>query len=200
MAKKPQLIKKVKNAALFDGHLIRIEDVRFSYPHLASAYAGEDGGKPAFSVTGLMSKATHEEAKDLIQDAIKALLKENKDAKVGRDKRCLKDGDDSEKPENEGCWTVSARETKRPKVRDQNGDILEADEIEDVIYGGCYGDLIIRLWFQDNKYGKRVNANLVSVKFRRDGEPFGEGRVDDGDLWDEDDGGSSGFDDDDDDL
>ena len=39
---------------------------------------------------------------------------------------------------------------------------------------------------QDNKYGKRVNANLISVLKRQDDEPFGEGRVDTSDAWDDD--------------
>ncbi len=32
---------------------------------------------------------------------------------------------------------------------------------------------MIRLWYQDNHYGKRINASLRNVQFVKDGEPFG---------------------------
>lgn len=212
MAKGPAIIRKLKNGsevigALYEGGIIKILNVRASYPHLDKPYAGDDGGEPKFSIVGLADKGTHQSVKEACVEVIEDLKKANKNAKVAKDKLFIKNGDDSDKEEYEGMWTISARETKRPKVRDGNGDLLEVDEIADTIYAGCYVDIIIRPWFQDNSYGKRVNANLLSVKFRADGEQFGEGRIDDDDLWDEDDeapksGGkkSKPADDDDDDL
>ena len=192
MAKSPALIRKLKNGsevvgALYEGGIIKILNVRASYPHLDRPYAGDDGGEPKFSIVGLADKGTHQEVKEACLEVIDDLKKANKNAKVAKDKLFIKNGDDSDKEECEGMWTISARETKRPKVRDGNGDLLEVDEIADTIYPGCYVDIIIRPWFQDNSYGKRVNANLLSVKFRDDGEQFGEGRIDDDDLWDDDD-------------
>ena len=192
MAKGPALIRKLKNGsevvgALYEGGIIKILNVRASYPHLDKPYAGDDGGEPKFSIVGLADKGTHQSVKEACVEVIEDLKKANKNAKVSKDKLFIKNGDDSDKEEYEGMWTISARETKRPKVRDGNGDLLEVDEIADTIYPGCYVDIIIRPWFQDNSYGKRVNANLLSVKFRDDGEQFGEGRVDDDDLWDDDD-------------
>ena len=192
MAKGPAIIRKLKNGsevigALYEGGIIKILNVRASYPHLDKPYAGDDGGEPKFSIVGLADKATHQEVKEACVEVIEDIKKANKNAKVSKDKLFIKNGDDSDKEEYEGMWTISARETKRPKVRDGNGDLLEVDEIADTIYPGCYVDIIIRPWFQDNSYGKRVNANLLSVKFRADGEQFGEGRVDDDDLWDDDD-------------
>lgn len=214
MAKSPALIRKLKNGsevvgALYEGGIIKILNVRASYPHLDRPYAGDDGGEPKFSIVGLADKGTHQAVKEACLEVIEDLKKANKNAKVAKDKLFIKNGDDSDKEECEGMWTISARETKRPKVRDGNGDLLEVDEIADTIYPGCYVDIIIRPWFQDNAFGKRCNANLISVKFRADGEQFGEGRIDDDDLWDEDDeapksGGkkskASDDDDDDDDL
>ena len=212
MAKGPALIRKLKNGsevvgALYEGGIIKILNVRASYPHLDKPYAGDDGGEPKFSIVALADKGTHQSVKEACVEVIEDLKKANKNAKVAKDKLFIKNGDDSDKEEYEGMWTISARETKRPKVRDGNGDLLEVDEIADTIYPGCYVDIIIRPWFQDNSYGKRVNANLLSVKFRDDGEQFGEGRIDDDDLWDDDDeapksGGkkSKPSDDDDDDL
>lgn len=192
MAKAPAIIRKLKNGkevigTLYEGGIIKILNVRASYPHLDKPYAGDDGGEPKYSILGLADKATHEDVKKACLEVIDELKKANKNAKVAKDKLFIKNGDDSDKEECEGMWTISARENKRPKVRDGNGDLLEVDEIADVIYPGCYVDIIIRPWFQDNSYGKRINANLLSVKFRADGEQFGEGRVDDDELWDDDD-------------
>ena len=186
MAKSPALIRKLKNGsevvgALYEGGIIKILNVRASYPHLDRPYAGDDGGEPKFSIVGLADKATHQEVKEACIEVIEVLKKANKNAKVSKDKLFIKNGDDSDKEEYEGMWTISARETKRPKVRDGNGDLLEVDEIADTIYPGCYVDIIIRPWFQDNSYGRRANANLLSVKFRADGEQLGEGRIDDDD-------------------
>src|SRR5690606_35028412 len=105
-------------------------------------------------------------------------------------------------------WVVTARESRQPSVRDRRGGlILDKSKIENMIYGGCYANILIRPWYQDGQkvgkgYGKRINAGIVGVQFVRDGEPFGEGRIDDTDAW-EDVSGQAGSDDawdDDDDL
>jgi hypothetical protein len=137
---------------------------------------------------------------EALQDQIAAIIKANDGGKVSADRRFLRDGNDADREEYEGHWIVSARETKRPNVRDADGELLDPvddeDRIEELIYGGCYCDILIRIWFQDGVkvgkgYGKRVNAGLVTVKFREDGESFGEGRIDDSDAWGEDDEGKS---------
>lgn len=185
MSGKLKVVEKVENAVLYEGGVIKILDVRASYPHLAEAYKGEDSDKASFSITGLMPHGSHKQAALLVKKAIDDLVKANK-ATVAKDKRCLRNGDDGDKEEAFKHYTISARETKRPKVRGCDNEELAKDEIEEIIYGGCYVDILIRLWYQDNKYGKRVNANLLAVRFRRDGEVFGESRIDDSEAWDDD--------------
>jgi hypothetical protein len=120
------------------------------------------------------------------------LKESNKGEPIGRDRRFLQDGDPGEEdignPEEKGCWVVSARESKRPIVIDNRRDPktgkprrLDPNDERDVerIYGGCYVNVMIRPWFQNNAYGKRVNAGLSVVQFVRDGEPFGTGRISD---------------------
>lgn len=199
-----EVAKKVKNAVLYTNGMIRIDNVRLSYPHLDKPYAGKndrgEDGKAKYAVVGMLNKSTHVEAKDLIVEAINELLKANKNAKVAADKKFIRNGDDSDKVGYEGHWTVSAREERQPSVRNQRGElIVEAKKIADMFYGGCYGNILIRPWFQDNDYGKRVNAGLVGVQFLRDGESFGEGRVDDSDAW-EDVSDDDGFEQEEDDL
>lgn len=194
-----EVAKKVKNAVLYTNGCIRIDAVRASFPHLDKPYAGKDDGTPAYGIVSLLDKKTHKEAKDLIVERINQILADNKNAKVASDRKFIRNGDDSARDEEDGHWTVSARETKRPSVRGKDKTVLSPEEALDMIYGGCYVNVLIRPWFQDNKFGKRVNAGLVAVQFLRDGEAFGEGRIDDEEAWDDvvDD---DGFTDDDDDA
>lgn len=206
--------KRVKNAVLYTNGMIRIDNVRCSFPHLAKAFAGksDDGkeGKPKFGIVGMLPKGTHKEAKDLIVEAINKLLQDagkgNEPIKVAADKKFIRNGDDQERPEYADHWTVSAREERRPSVRDQRGNlVLETERIEDMVYGGCFVNILIRPWYQDGQkvgkgYGKRVNAGLVGVQFARDGESFGEGRIDDSDAWETVSDSGDGMSDEDDDL
>lgn len=200
-----EIISKVTNAVLYSDGLIRIDNVRASYPHLDKPWSGEEGQEAKFSVVSLLDKGTHKAAKDLIVKRINEILKENKTEKIASDKKFIRDGDQMAKPECENQWVVSARESRRPSVRGSDNEVLTPDEILDTIYAGCYISVLIRPWFQNHaKFGKRVNAGLVAVRFRRDGEPIGEGRITDDDIDDymdddyDDHGGSSSADDDDD--
>lgn len=197
--------KRVPNAILYEGGLIKIENVRFSYPHLAKPYAGKatnDDGKPAqpkYGIVAMLPKKSHVQAKDLVKEAIEALLKQNDNATVSKEKWCLKNGDDHDDAKTYGGhWTVSAREARRPSVRNKRGQLVtDPTEIENLIAGGYWGHVLIRLWFQDGKkvgagYGKRVNAGLVGVQHIRDDETFGEGRINDEEAWGDESGSSGG--------
>ena len=77
---------------------------------------------------------------------------------------------------------------KRPMVIDRDKSPLTEDDNK--IYAGCYVNAVIELWFQNNGFGKRVNANLLGVQFLKDGEPFGDNAgasVDDFDAFGDDD-------------
>lgn len=187
---KMEVAKKVKNAVLYKNGLIRIDNVRGSYVHVDKPYKGKtDSGQEAvakFSIVGILPKSTHEEAKDLIIERIKELLAENKNAKVAKDKRFIRDGDDADKEEYEGAFTVNAREENKPKCRDRAGELVEdIVEIRQMFQSGYWFNILIRPWFQDNDYGKRVNAGLVGVQFVKKDKTFGEGSIDDTDAWDQ---------------
>lgn len=183
MAKR-EIVQKVANAVLYSDGMIRIDNVRCSFPHLDKPWAKEEGDTPRFSIVAMLPKDTHSAAKDLCVKRINELMKENRVEKLGSDKKFIRNGDDSGRDEYEGHWTVSAAENRRPSVRGRDNEVLTPDEILDTVYGGCYVSVLIRPWFQDNKYGKRVNAGLVAVRFMRDGEPFSEAHISDEDLDD----------------
>lgn len=210
-----EIKKRGKNFIVYTNGMIKLERVRCSYPHLDKPYAGKDNGGDSeksqanakFGIVGMLPKATHVEAKNACVEAIAELLKANDNATVSSDKKFIRNGDDQDKPEYAGNWTVSAREGRQPGVRDVRGNLItDPKKIADLVYGGCYVNLLIRPWYQDGVkvgkgYGKRVNAGLMGVQFVSDGEPFGEGRIDDTGAWgDESSGaGDDGMDDDSDD-
>lgn len=173
---------------------IRIDWVRFSYPHLRKPYAGDDGGEPKFGIVGLMPKKTHRAAKDLIKEVIDDLLAANKVKAIAPDKKFLRDGDHSDKDEAHGCYTVSARETRRPLLRDRRNEPIEPEEADSEIQPGYWGTILIRPWWQNNKWGKRINAGLSAVQVVAEDETFGEGGISDEELDD----ALDSFDDDDD--
>lgn len=180
-----EIAKKVKNAILYTDGTIRISGVRFSYPHLAKPYKGDDdNGEAKYGIVGMLPKKTHRAARDLINERIEELLKENKVKSLASDKKFLRDGDDSGKEDYADHWTVSARETRRPPLRNRANEVVEPEDAVEVFQPGFWGDILIRPWYQNNKYGKRVNAGLSSVQMVRKDEVFGEGRLSDEDLDD----------------
>jgi len=194
------IVKKVANGILYSDGTIRIDNVRASYPHLDKAYAAKnekgEPGEPKFAIVGMLDKKTHVAVKDLLVEAIREMEKKE-DTKIARDKKFIRDGDDGDKVEYEGYWTVSARESRRPSVRHRNGDPMREKEVIDIIYAGCRVNILIRPWFQNNSFGKRANAGLIAVQFARDDEQIGEGRISDEGVFDSVDDDGDGMDDDD---
>lgn len=193
--------KRVANAILYTNGCIKIENVRFSYPHLDKPYAGKaknDAGQaaePKYGIVGMLPKKTHVAAKELIVEAMQALMTANETAKLAPEKKFLRNGDDQDEEVYAGHWTVSARESKAPSVRDRKGQLVnDPKKIADLIEGGYWGHMLIRPWFQDNDYGKRVNAGLVGVQHIRDDDTFGEGRINDEEAWTDESGGEGGGD------
>lgn len=173
-------------AILYADGTIFVEWVRFSYPHLDRPWKKDgDQGKPKYSVTAMLPKDTHEAAYDLIQERIEQLLKENKVKKLKSDKIFLRDGDDGDLEEYEGHWTVSAREERRPPLRDRRNEPVDPEDAAEVFRPGYWGAVLIRPWFQNNDWGKRANAGLSSVQFLMKDEEFGgEGRLKEEDIDD----------------
>lgn len=197
-------VKRVKNAVLFDNGTIRIDGCRGSYVHLDKPYKGksQEGesseGIAKYSIVGLLPKETHGEVEKLLRDFIEKMKKDNKNVKIAKDKLFLRDGDDQDKTEYEGMWTVSAREERKPFCRDKSGELVtDIGEIREMFMSGYWYSILIRPWLQDNKYGKRINAGLVGVMFQKKDETFGDGGIDDSNAWEgvADDG--DGMDDDD---
>jgi hypothetical protein len=165
-----------------DPTIIKLENVRLSFPSLFTATTGPDGkGKPAFAATFILDKKQHAAVIAQLRKAIDqvALAEWKGKYPVAKLKGiCLRDGD--EKPDIDGygdaVMFVAARSTKRVPVVDRSLGVLVEEDGKP--YAGCYVNATIRLWAQDNEFGKRVNAALRAVQFVKDGEPFGEAPAD----------------------
>lgn len=207
MGQKLVVVKKVKNAVLYDNGMMRIDNVIGSYPHLLKPQESDEGGEAKYSIDSLLPKDTHKEAIELVISEVKKMMKLH-NVTIPSSKLFIKDGNKwyEGKPECEGRYVVKAREARRPTIRNAKAEKLDpkddADVIGDLFYGGAICSVLINPWYQNNKFGKRINANLRAVLFVKHGEPFGQTRVDDEEIWDEVEGDDDddGFDDDDDSI
>ena len=92
-------------------------------------------------------------------------------------KVALHDGD--EKAQYDGFAgnffvTASAQENAAPTIIDRDRSPLTQRSGRP--YPGCYVNVSLEFWAQDNAYGKRINAQLRGVQFYKDGDSFSAGR------------------------
>lgn len=168
-----------------------------------------NNGEARCSVNGIMDPKTPEGAAaiDALRKTIQQVAIDKWGAKAAdivkalnaKGDLCLHDG--AAKAEYDGFagnMFVSAANKGRPAIvakRRYNGKAVGLDQggntyIEGVRtdvgfeckvpYSGCYANLSIDVWAQDNAYGKRVNAKLLAIQFEDDGAAFsgGEGYSD----------------------
>lgn len=173
-------------AVLYSDGTILVNDIRFSFPHVAEPYESTDDDgkkKKKYSLKGMMPKATHKPAMRLMKRHMEAMMQKHQVSDLASDRKYLRNGDDLGKPEMKGHFVFSASEDTRPHLRDAAAQKIGVDEAKQMFYGGCWGNALIRPWWQNHqKHGKRVNAGLSAVQFVRDDEPFGEGRIGEEDV------------------
>lgn len=134
-----------------------------------------------FKANGLMSK--DEDDADSVRNMrmLKAAKARVMEAKWGKnlpklkpEKICVRDGDLEDYDGYEGHWYISANESEQPVLitrrKDEKGEWEAA--LPGQIYSGCYVNMIVVLWAQDNEHGKRINARLKAVQFYKKGDPF----------------------------
>lgn len=172
---------------------IQLKNVRLSFADIyrAKAFGNDPKAEPGFSANFLIDPKTAIGKKNLqiVEDAIEAAKSakwQNKPPKLGRDKVCLRDGEDVDYEGYDGMMFLSAGSKKAPVVLDI--DKMPVRENDDgAPYSGCFVDFIGRVWAQDNQWGKRVNCSLEAIRFRDDGDAFGARPVDPDEFDDDDD-------------
>lgn len=173
------------------GHLL-LNNVRLAFPNLfePSTVGGE--GKPRYSAM-LIIPNDHPQLQE-IKDSQAAVAKDKWRDKAPaivkglekQDKMALHDGDTKSKYDGfEGNFFISAAspgDKRSPPVVDRDGRTALGPK-SGRPYSGCYVNVIVDLWAQDNQYGQRVNATLGAVQFFADGDSFGAGRQADTDEF-----------------
>lgn len=155
---------------------VTINNVRLSYPNLFKATAFQKDQEPKFSAVFLLDKKLDAKQIEAFKAAMKAVAEEKWGVgKIPKAvKYCLRDGAEKEDTDGYGSDKVffSAASAKRIPVVGR--DLTPLTEQDGKPYAGCYVNAVVRLWAQDNDFGKRVNAQLRTVQFVKDGEAFGD--------------------------
>lgn len=173
--------------------VVVLKMVRLGFPQLFTAKASVEGSAEKFSLQPIMDPATPQGKANiaLLEKAFKAAAKKlwaDKAEKIVKtldaDRRGLKDGDTNTNKDGD-IWAgfedmkyITASNRKRPQVL--NRDKTPLTEADNVIYGGCWADVVVSIWAtKDNKLGGNgLFATLELVRFRKDGDPFGAAALD----------------------
>ena len=166
---------------------ILLTNVRLSYAYVFKPYEGDDGKKSygshmifddsqPFEPKTPLPNGEKITMKEAIQRAMREVLK----GLAAQDRLCLHRGDVS-KPglaPYKGKLYVSSNSATRPNTFDSKGrQVNDANESE-AVYSGCIAQVVINIWAQENKFGKRINASPMGFKFVRHEERLsGGGRV-----------------------
>lgn len=161
---------------------VQLTNVRLSYPALFKAVAVQKDQEPKFSASFILNKKTDAKQIDAIKAAMKAVAEEKWGAgKVPKGvKYCLRDGGEEAKAETDGYGPeiVFFNASNKKRVAVVNRDLTPLQAEDGKPYAGCFVNVSVQFWAQDNEYGKRVNASLRAVQFSKDGDAFGEKPVD----------------------
>jgi hypothetical protein len=157
------------------------DPVRLSFPVLDKPKAFQAGQEEKFGAAFLLdpSNKTHAALIAKLKSEIKKLALVAYDGKLPGDlKVCLTNNvnpDGTQKKAYsgyDGMYYLTANNGNRPVIVNRERNLLAYGD-EGFPYAGCYVIGTITLWAQNNKFGKRINANLRGVQFVRDGESFG---------------------------
>lgn len=167
---------------------ININNLRVAFPAFFEAQAIE-GGEPKFGGKFVIPP-DHPAVKQL-EDGMLAVAREKwttkadaiyaKLVKTGKPKNievcfvrepyCNGDGDAYAGFED--SFYLSANSAVRPLIIDRDKTPLVAADGRP--YAGCYVNVQVELWAQDNKWGKGIRAQLKGVQFYKDGDAFSGG-------------------------
>ena len=161
---------------------VRIGNVRLTFPQLFEAKTVNGQGDPKYSC-GILVPRDHPQFAEIKAAIVAAATEkwgakhaENLKALQATDRLCLHDGDGkSDYDGYAGNFFINASNKIRPLVVGPNREPLVAADGKP--YSGCYVNVMLEFWAQDNQFGKRINASLLGVQFAKDGERLAGGGV-----------------------
>lgn len=161
-----------------------LNNVRGSFLKIWEPEQFNGTGKARCSMSAIIDAETGKAELQKVVAAIQKVSADKWGAKAGdvlktlraKGDLCLHSGDEkAEFAGFAGNMFVSAANEARPVVCDRGRKPLT--QADGKPYAGCYLNVKIDIWAQDNQYGKRVNAKLLVVQYVGEGEAFGGGAV-----------------------
>lgn len=156
---------------------VKLTNVRLSFPSLFTPSSFK-GSKPAYSGTFLLNKVKDKRQILKVKKVIAEVAKAEWKTKVPkRLETPLRDGDEKEDLDGYGedVMFITGRSYDPIPIIDAARNTLTEDDRK--IYSGCYVHVVLRIWAQDNEWGKRINCSLQALMFSKDGERFAGGEV-----------------------
>lgn len=155
--------------------------VRLSFARLFTPKAFQQGQDPRYEATFLLDPTNAEHAAAFAKvkaEASKLIQQSGVDPKSF--KFCWGKGDDKPYDGYAGMIYLASNNKTPPSVVDRGKNELKIENGREpkIPYSGCYVVGSVRLWLQNNQFGKRINANLRAVWYINDGPAFGAGAVD----------------------
>jgi hypothetical protein len=150
--------------------------VRFSYAHVFTPQASEEGKQPKYSVSIIIPKSDTATV-EKINKAIEQAKSENAAVWGGTVPKGLKgglrDGDEEkDDPAYANSYFINANSAQKPGVVDADlNAILDQSEF----YSGCYGRASISFFAYNSNGSKGVGCGLNNVQKTEDGEKLGGG-------------------------
>lgn len=183
--------------------ILMLSNCRLSFPALVEPKASAEGSKPKYSADLLIPVNSPDVQRFATQYAKIATEKWGEHANAvmqmiqgDRKVRCFGKGEEkinkkTFQPYNgyEGMVYISANSDRQPQMIRLDGsgadpaNTLECQTLARKLYGGCYVNVAIRPWLQDNKHGRGVRCELIAIQFANDGGAFGEGTADASNLF-----------------
>lgn len=157
-----------------ENNIVFLKNVRVSFPRLFKTHKNADGMEFKMGATFILNTESNTKEISEIKQLIKQHLTDGNDGKpIPSDKICLKDGNNTGREEYANQLVLSTTAYSPPLVlKSKSNTIFIEEEENNEIYAGCYVNAKVQIWWQNNKYGKRINAKLVAIQFANHGEAF----------------------------
>jgi len=178
--------------------VIFLQNVRLSFPHLTEKHASADNAKPKYSGDFLMT-ADHKGYQEFMkkygeiaagkwhEHAENVMIMIHSDRKL----RCYGAGEEKVNKKTfapydgyVGQHYLTASNENMPQMIKPDGSVadplntMECMTIARTMYGGCYVNVALKPWPQENAHGRGIRCDLVAIQFYAEGESFGEGATD----------------------
>lgn len=157
---------------------IMLKNVRLSFPSLFEPTSFQ-GGDPKYQATFLIpkdDKANLDRLEQAVADAVAEGTAKKFEGKAPKKFKNdpIRDGEEKDGAEFQGCMFISARNKMKPQVVDaQVNPILDQSEI----YAGCYVNATVTAFAYNFEGVKGIGWSLGNIQKVKDGEPFGAGAI-----------------------